>query len=356
MKILLISTAILPVPPVHYGGLEAVVYDLAEMLHKKGHDVTVACPTESKLSKGVKHLKTVSTRMEGPYENLAMMRIKEELKNFDIIHDHSHQKLSYYVIREGGEENFKYCSTLHCPTSVLYPVLEPNLICVSKSHAAYIHKDYGYQTKYVYNGIDLGRLTFSEEKTDRYVFIGRPQKFKGVLEAIQFCKDLNVPLDVIAGALETEPDLYWVKVAQVCTGWVGRSYNKTHPELGGRGMWKYYGAVSHEVKAKLLARAKALIFPLNWDVEPFGLTIPEAYASGTPVVVYNKASMPELVKHGKTGFLANNPAEFKEYMKQVDDIKPKYLRSVAAGKFSRGVMANNYLKLYKKIVEEDLKW
>lgn len=339
MRILLISTACLEVPPAAYGGLEMIVYDLADILNSKGHEVTVAAPVGSKLPEGIKLLETVDLKHNKWMENKALLKYINEASNSDIIHDHSHQKLIYKLFRD--EYHCTYLSTLHCPDSILYPVLNPCLVTISKDHQERIYHRYGYKSIAVHNGIDISRMKYSEEKSDSFICLGRPNRFKGTLTAIEYCKELGYPLEVVGGMLEESPTEYVIKVARECL-------------LGS--MWRYWGAVTHKFKAELLSKARALIFPFSDDwFEPFGLIAPEALASGTPVITWNRGPFKETIIHGKTGFLADDPVQFKEYMKRVDEIDPKVCRREAKKKWSREVMTENYLKVYEKVLKGE-KW
>ena len=339
MKVFLISTACLEVPPRTYGGLEQVVYDLSKRLAQRGHEVTVACPIGSQLPENVEMVPTIDLNTDKWNENLALLKILEDgrIMDADIIHDHSHRKSIYSSIKD-HEEECHYLSTLHCPDSVLFPVLYPNLVTLSEDHRQAIFEHYGYESKVVYNGIDVDSYEFRKDKEDRFIFLGRPVEFKGALEAVQYCKKLDVGLDVVGGILEENPSLYTIRVAQEC-------------KLGSK--WKYWGAVPFEIKKKLLARSKGLIFPFNrktWR-EPFGLTVIEALASGTPVITWNIGVFRETLIHGKTGFLANTEEEFLEYMKRVDEIDPKDCRRDAEERWTDLRMARDYEDLYQRVLK-----
>jgi glycosyltransferase involved in cell wall biosynthesis len=112
----------------------------------------------------------------------------------------------------------------------------------------------------------------------------------------------------------------------------------------------YSGNLSGSAKIKFIAEAKALLFPIQWE-EPFGMSVIEALACGTPVVAMNRGAMPEIIEHGVTGFLANNEEEFTEYMKRVDEIDPAACRRSVEEKFSASAMAEAYLERYKDIIK-----
>ena len=340
MNIMLISSACLPSPPSHYGGLEMIVYDLAIGLSNRGHDVSVAAPQGSEFPEDITYIPTIDVSKNKWDENIALLNYIEYAESVGLIHDHSHEKLIYRFLAEHEDEN-RYCSTLHCPTSVLYQVVNPCLITISHDHRSRVKERYGYESKVVHNGIDLNRFTYNEEKGDRFIFLGRPNPDKGNLTAIRYCKEMDVPLDMVGGMLEDGPTSYAIEVARLC-------------QLGSK--WIYHGSVTHERKAEILSKAKALIFPCSdkWH-EPFGLIIPEANASGTPVIAWNRGVFKETVKHGVTGFLADNEQEFKEYMKRVDEINPADCRQWVKDNFTNDIMVDNYVQIYKEIMDGN-KW
>jgi glycosyltransferase involved in cell wall biosynthesis len=109
--------------------------------------------------------------------------------------------------------------------------------------------------------------------------------------------------------------------------------------------------VSGKKKKELYAHAKAFLNPIDRD-EPFGLSVVDALASGTPVITYRRGAMPEIIKHGYNGFIADNYREFKQYVKRIDEIKPEDCRKSVAERFSAEVMAENYVQLYNRILKE----
>jgi glycosyltransferase involved in cell wall biosynthesis len=100
---------------------------------------------------------------------------------------------------------------------------------------------------------------------------------------------------------------------------------------------------------KFIANAKALLFPIDWE-EPFGMAVIEALACGTPVIAMNRGAMPEIIKHGVNGFLANNEAEFFDYANRAEEIDPAACRRSVEEMFSADAMAAAYVTRYKKVI------
>jgi len=342
--------------------MELIVYYLAEQLAKQKHEVSIVAPQGSTPPPDVKLIPTINLATQAYQENSAFEYYKDELtKDYDIIADHSHAK---FASQMKAIDFKKYIPTVHTVATPMFPVLKPNLVCLSKAHAKFIHEHFIYDTKYVYNGLDptiFDVITKKRAKTNRFIFVGRPNPEKGALFAIEYAKRLKVPLDVIAGRLSLEPTDYVLKVAQACTF---------------ASPWVYHGVCSHKKKNYMIARAKALLFPLQWE-EPFGMTVIEALMSGTPVITFDRGAMAELLGvtpdysrnwldwegQGKVGYLVpvirdsegqvvkGDDDKFIEAMKLIDNVDNEECRRWAVENFSSTVMANNYLKLYKEVME-----
>jgi glycogen synthase len=119
-----------------------------------------------------------------------------------------------------------------------------------------------------------------------------------------------------------------------------------------KGQIEYVGGVIGKKKDDLIGRAKAFLFPIDWE-EPFGVAVIDALICGTPVVAMRRGSLPEIIEHGVNGFLADTEEEFKYYMTQVDKIDPAACRQSVINRFTYQVMAQNYLNSYKEIIAAD---
>ena len=123
---------------------------------------------------------------------------------------------------------------------------------------------------------------------------------------------------------------------------------QVRPRLGKDARW--VGELGFAAKVELLAGARCLLFPVQWE-EPFGMSVIEALACGTPVVAMNRGAMPEIIEHGVNGFLANDEEEFSEYILRIDEIDPAACRRSVEEKFSAGAMAEEYLERYKEVLK-----
>lgn len=121
-----------------------------------------------------------------------------------------------------------------------------------------------------------------------------------------------------------------------------------HPKI------TYSGNLGGARKTKFVSEAKALLFPIDWE-EPFGMAVIEALACGTPVIAMNRGAMPEMIEHGKNGFLANNEVEFEEYMNRIDEIDPAMCRESVERNFSSEKMASQYVERYEEVLRRSNK-
>src|SRR3989344_3291426 len=122
------------------------------------------------------------------------------------------------------------------------------------------------------------------------------------------------------------------------------------PNIDGK-LVNYMGMVSLSEIFKYLKSAKAFVFPLQWE-EPFGLVAVEAMTCGTPVITFNRGSMPEIVKHNETGFIVKSVNEMSKSLEKIDDIDPRACRKHVEENFTSEKMVDRYEKAYHKILNK----
>jgi len=181
----------------------------------------------------------------------------------------------------------------------------------------------------VYNGIELNKFPFSEKSEEHFLFTGRIMKEKGAAEAVQAARKTGAKLLIVG---PRSNDNYWNK--------------KIKPYLGGK--IKYSGMVNRNQLYKYFQKAKATLFPIQWE-EPFGMVMTESMACGTPVIAFNRGSVPEVVKNGKTGFIVKNVKEMAAAMKKINSLKRTDCRRYVEKYFSAERMVDNYEKLFLRI-------
>ncbi|HEV7952267.1 MAG TPA: glycosyltransferase, partial [Candidatus Saccharimonadales bacterium] len=208
----------------------------------------------------------------------------------------------------------------------------------------------------VYNAIDVGRFPFVAEKKNYFITLARFTHDKGQHIAVKLAAKTKARLRMagtVAG-IESSRKLI-LELANPMSHYRNMaefryysdhilSYTLRYPKI------TFSGNLKGPRKNKFISEAKALLFPIDWE-EPFGMAVIEALACGTPVIAMNRGAMPEIITHGVNGFLAENEAEFLEYMGRIDEIDPAACRQSVIDKFSKDVMAESYLARYKQAIK-----
>lgn len=309
MKILIFHPSVLP--PQDYGGTERVVLWLAKGLHELGHEVLVAAFRGSRLPLGVRLL---DVPREAPSSEWLLGRLPQ---GTDVVHFMAPP--SERVWRELACPGIL---TVHGNGQVgeKFPL---NSVFLSKDHA----RRHGSEV-FVYNGIDPSEYAFAPDmKSGRFLFLSKTSwGVKNLAGAIRVCQRAGVSLQISGGRRP---------YTQRLRAWVT-------PGL------EWVGPVAGEKKAQLLARAKALVFPILWP-EPFGLAVVEALVSGTPVLASPLGSMPELLPE-QAGFLLKSQKDWVGALRGERGFpSPEACRSWAIQQFHYKNMASRYLELYTRL-------
>jgi glycosyltransferase involved in cell wall biosynthesis len=336
MRILLIMNPGLPVPPKLYGGVERIVYILAEEYIRLGHEVTLLAAPGSYCSG-----KTVIFGADGNkeakwggFKEFAFVW-KFLLKNhndFDLIHNFGRLIYLFPIL---NKHVFKLMSYQRPVTvrgiKLITSLPNKNLIFTACSDNCAATGAIKGIWKTVYNAIKFSDYQLTEQlSTDApLMFLGRLDRVKGAHIAIRVAKETNSKL-VIAGNISETPDNYEYY------------QNELEPQFDGRQIF-YIGPVNDHQKNEYLGKAKALLFPIEWD-EPFGIVMIEAMACGTPVIGFNRGSVPEVLTR-ETGIKVNTAEEMITAVHAVDNIERKVCRETGMKRFDISVIANEYLKL-----------
>jgi glycosyltransferase involved in cell wall biosynthesis len=354
MKIAMMVAGQFPIPQpknIVYAPMDIAAY-ISEELVKRGHTVHFYAPTGSRvkaskiISGNLSPLDKVIKKFEKNADFCKIFSLWDQylisliFKNhkkekYDLIHIHPVDRALPFAL-----ENFEVpvVYTLHDP---IYPWRAKIFNLFSSKNQYYVpisnaQKKPAPELNYlktIYNGIKLEEFPFSEKSGDYLLFVGRIMKEKGVAEAVRIAKKLNEKLLIIG---PTSKDDYWNK--------------KIKPYLGKK--IKYIGYVPRKKLFRYYRNAKAFLFPLQWD-EPFGLTMAESMACGTPVVAYNRGSIPEIIRNGKNGFVVKNLKEMIVAIKNIGKINRKECRSSVEAQFSFKTMADNYEKEFLKIIRKN---
>lgn len=333
MKVAILSPIAWRTPPRHYGPWERVVSLLTEGLVKENIDVTLYATkdsiTKAKLrgvcEKPYEEDKSIEPKV---WECLHISEIMEQAGEFDIIHNN----FDFLPLSYSGLIKTPMVTTIHgFSSSRILPVYKKyngKTYYVSISNADR-NSEIDY-IKTVYHGIDIKNFTLKKEKGDYLLFFGRIHHDKGAKEAIEIAKKVGMKL-IIAGIIQDEE--YYEKYIK--------------PYLGGN--VKYIGSVGPEKRDEVLGNAYALLHPINFH-EPFGLSVVESMACGTPVLAFQKGSMPELIQNGVNGFIARDIEEMCELIKDIKDISREKCRRTVEERFTMEKMVEEYIKVYKEIL------
>ncbi len=335
MRLAMLSPIAWRTPPRHYGPWESTVSLLTEGLVRKGVDVTLFATADS-----VTAAKLVAVCPRGyeedpeilpkVWECLHISELFERGDEFDLIHNH----FDYLPLTYMGMTSTPVLTTIHgFSSSKILPVYRKYN---GRAHyVAISDADRNPELDYVatiHHGIDLGQFTFQPEPGEYLLFFGRLHPDKGAREAIEIALRCGMRL-LMAGIIQDE----------------GYYRREVEPHLDGERV-VYLGSAGPRERDKLLGGARALLHPINF-AEPFGLSVVEAMACGTPVIAFNRGSMPEVVADGRTGFLVSSVDEAIAAIGRVAELDRIVCRRWVEERFSAERMVEEYLRVYRRILE-----
>jgi glycosyltransferase involved in cell wall biosynthesis len=334
MRVAILSPVVWRTPPRQYGPWELVASNITEALVTKGIDVTLFATGDSVTKAKLVHC------VDRPYAENAAVDVKvteclhisnlmERAGEFDIIHNH----YDFLPLTYSGLIDTPMITTIHGFSSPLivpvYKKYNATTDYVSISNANR-HPELNYAAT-VYNGINTAELTFSKHPQEYFLFFGRIHPEKGTREAIELAKRCGRKL-IIAGLIQ-DADYFTSQVLPFIDN------DKV----------VYAGNCGSPQKDQLLGNALALLHLILFD-EPFGLSVAEAMCCGTPVIAFNRGAMPELILHGKTGFLVDTMEEAEKVAGQLGQINREDCREWGITMFSKERMADDYIKLFNRIL------
>jgi glycosyltransferase involved in cell wall biosynthesis len=334
MRVAMLAPISWRVPPRHYGPWERVVSLLTEGLVERGGDVTLFATADSVTQA---HLDAVCPRPleEDPsldpkvWESLHIANAFEKAGRFDLIHNH----YDFLPLTYTRLVTTPVVTTVHGFSSdrikPVYRRYAERVAYVSISEA-----DRDPELRYlatVYHGIDLSEFTPREQAGRRLVYLGRIHPDKGVAEAIAVAKAVGLPL-VIAGIVH-DREYFEREIA---------------PHVDGDRV-RYVGSLGAADRDKLLGSALALLHLVEF-AEPFGLSMIEAMACGTPVIARRRGSVPEVVDEGITGFVVDDVAGAIQAVGRVATLDRRAVRARVAERFSRDRMVDDYMRVYARVL------
>jgi glycosyltransferase involved in cell wall biosynthesis len=321
-------------PPHHYGPWELVTSLLTEALVGRGVDVTLFA-TKDSLTAGKLGGVCPAPYSEDPsidakvWEMLHVAHVFERAGEFDLIHNQA----DFVPLAFSRLVETPVVTTIHGFSSQrilpAFKAYEDRVHYVAISDADR-QSDLRYAAT-IHHGIRLEDFSFEPRGSDDLLFFGRIHPDKGAAEAIAASHRAGRRL-VMAGMVQ-DRDYYNEQVA---------------PALDDRSV-VYRGPVGGGDRTKVLGSACALLHLINFD-EPFGLSVVEALASGTPVIASNRGSMPELIDHGVTGFLVDGVDQAVEAIRRIGEIDRAACRAAVSARFTVDRMADRYLEQYRLLL------
>ena len=320
-------------PPRAYGPWELVTSLLTEALVARGVDVTLFATLDS-ITAGKLDGVVPAPYSEDPtldakvWEALHVAHVFQRAADFDLIHNQA----DFIPLAFSRLVETPVVTTIHGFGS-------PRILPAFKAYedrVAYVaisDADRSADLRYaatIHHGIPLGDFPFDSEGSNDLLFFGRMHPDKGAADAVQVARETGRRL-VMCGIVQDE----------------GYFRREVEPHIDGRRI-VYLGAVGGAQRVRALGAARALLHLIHFD-EPFGLSVIEAMACGTPVIAFDRGSMPELIDHGVTGFLVNTHAEAVEAVGRIGEIDRAACRAAVAARFSVDRMADRYLDLYRSL-------
>lgn len=337
MRIAILAPFVESVPPRRYGGTERVISVLTEELVRRGHDVTLFATGDSETSarliparpRALRFDPTVDDYLPATLVNVAS--VYEHAQEFDLIHNH----VDYMALTAAMLSSTPTVTTLHGRLDIpeqqeaYRSFSEQPFVSISFSQRDPL-PDVNWAGN-VYNAIELEHLHLHPDPGDYLVFLGRISPEKRPDRAIEIAREFGMKL-IIAAKVDSADQSYFEEIIQPL---IRRT----------SGLVEYIGEVGEHEKDDLLGHAYANVFPIDWP-EPFGLTMIESMATGTPVVTQRIGSTPEVVEDGRTGFLCDTTREMVAALHNVGQLDRATCRRRVEERFSPAAMATGYERVF----------
>ncbi len=337
MRILLIMDPGIPVPPTLYGGIERIVYMLANEYKKAGHEITLLAGPGSYCD-GTTVIfgknNNNPSKLEW-YKNVLYVwgYLAKHKDEFDLIHNFGRLLYLIPVLNHPAKKIMSYQRQVS-PKGIRLATFLPNqnLIFTACSDNCAATGNVTGTWKTVYNGVDFSQYDFNGDINDTspLMFLGRLDKVKGLHTAITAALKTNNKL-IIGGNIPTTDDNY-------------QYYKNEIEPLFDNEQIVYLGALNDEEKNHYLRQSKALLFPIEWE-EPFGIVMVEAMACGTPVIGFRRGAVPEVVDEGITGNIVTDLDGMINAINQIKNIDRSQCRQQGYKRFNAAKIANDYLSL-----------
>jgi glycosyltransferase involved in cell wall biosynthesis len=338
MRIAQIAPLTEAVPPRLYGGTERVVHWLTEELVALGHEVTLFASGDSRTTAKLEPGWPRALRLDGAVRDanalhLAMLEnVRQRVHDFDALHFH----LDYYPFSLFSRQSTPFITTLHGRLDLpeLHPVFDacPAAPVVSISNAQRRPLPQAHWVRTVYHGLPEALLTPTAAKPSYLAFLGRIAPEKAVDRAIRIATQCGIPLKIAAKVDRVDAEYYEQRIKPLIVP----------PAV------EYIGEISDSEKSEFLSGAHALLATIDWP-EPFGLVMIEAMACGTPVIAFNRGSVPEVVDDGLTGFIVEDDLGAIGAVQRLGELDRAKVRARFEERFTARRMAQEYLGVYRSL-------
>lgn len=334
MRIAVLSPIAWRTPPRHYGPWEQVASNITEGLIAAGHDVTLFATGDSITEGKLRSVVEIGYEEDQNYdvkvvESLHISSLMDMASEFDIIHNN----FDFLPLTYSGLIDTPMLTTIHgFSSNQILPVYRK--YNGRTSYVSISNADRNNEIKYlatVYNGLKISEFSFNAIPDDYLLFFGRVHPDKGAAEAIEIAQKSNRQL-IIAGIIQD------------------RNYFETKIKPYLNDQITFIGSAGSAMRKDLLGKARALLHPILFN-EPFGLSVAEAMLCGTPVIAFNRGSMPELIDHNKTGFLVDDVDEAVNAVPNLSSLNRLDCHVWSKSKFSQEKMVADYLTCYHSIIK-----
>src|ERR1700754_1908232 len=342
MRIAQVAPLTEAVPPKLYGGTERGGHWLTEELVALGHDVTLFASGDSETSAKLDATWPKALRLDGSVRDpnalhmvmLERVRQKSDDDEFDFLHFH----LDYYPWSLFYRQPTPFVTTLHGrldlpePQPVFNTFSDVPVISISNAQRGRVPQANWNRT--VYHGMPEKLLTPREVTPGYLAVLGRIAPEKGVDRAIRIAIRCGVPLKIAAKVDRADQEYYEGIIRPLID----------HPLI------EYIGENGDREKSEFLSGAIGLLVPIDWP-EPFGLVMIEAMACGTPVIAYNRGSVPEIIDEGLTGFIVEDEISAVAAVGRLPQVNRVAVRKQFEARFTARRMALDYLAAYRGMME-----
>jgi glycosyltransferase involved in cell wall biosynthesis len=328
------------IPPKLYGGTERVVSWLTEELIALGHDVTLFASGDSQTSAKLEAVWPRALRLDGAVRDpnaLHMMmleRVYQRSDEFDFLHFH----LDYYPFSLFSRQATPFLTTLHGRLDLPehQPVFDTfssvPVVSISNSQRRPLPQANWVRT--VHHGLPEKLLTPKRVKPSYFAFLGRIAPEKGIDRAIRIAQHCGMPLKVAAKVDRVDQDYFDEQIQPMIKS----------------GNVEFIGEIADKDKSEFLSGAMVLLVPIDWP-EPFGLVMIEAMACGTPVIAFNRGSVPEVIDEGVTGFIVEDINGAIGAVDRLGHLSRDKIRKRFEERFTARRMAQDYLSVYRSLAD-----